>query len=155
MKVIVLVENVSEGVLGCAHGLSLYAETEKHRILFDAGPDGDLLMRNAAALGVDLSGVDIAVLSHGHYDHARGMAAFLELNTAAKLYLHRLTLRGHFAHEKDGWRNIGLDPELVERFSGRFVLTGDGCVIDEELQLFADIKTRAAVRPTGRLRAFI
>jgi 7,8-dihydropterin-6-yl-methyl-4-(beta-D-ribofuranosyl)aminobenzene 5'-phosphate synthase len=141
MKIVTLVENVAEGGLGCIHGLSLYVETEKHRILFDAGPQGDLLLSNAEALGVDLGTVDIAMLSHGHYDHGNGMVAFMGLNAKAKLYVRPAALHGHFATEIDGWRNIGVDPALVERYGDRLVLTGEQQVIDEELRLFSDIRT--------------
>lgn len=36
VKIVVLLENTTESSnLKCKHGLSLYAETEKHKILFD------------------------------------------------------------------------------------------------------------------------
>ena len=84
MRLVALVENTACADIAQAHGLSLYIETEKHRILFDAGPDGALLLSNAEKLGIDLKRVDIAVLSHGHYDHAGGLRAFMELNSSAK-----------------------------------------------------------------------
>ena len=73
MKITALLENKTnrEDML-TEHGLSLYIETEKHKILFDMG-QSDLFAKNAAALGIDLSSVDIAVLSHGHYDHGGGV----------------------------------------------------------------------------------
>ena len=41
MKITTLLENGACGAeLGSAHGLSLYIETPKHKILFDMGPDG-------------------------------------------------------------------------------------------------------------------
>ena len=142
MRLITLVENTCRDGLGCAHGLSLYAETKKHRILFDAGPDGALLLSNAEKLGVDLCQVDIAVLSHGHYDHAGGLRAFMELNTKATLYIHTFAAtRGHYATENVGWRKIGLDESIVKDFAGRIVLTGDNIEIYDELTLFSDIKS--------------
>ena len=64
MKITSLLENTAaHPLVGAEHGLSLYIETEKHRILFDIGQT-DLFARNAEALGVDLSQVDLAVLSH-------------------------------------------------------------------------------------------
>lgn len=40
VKIIVLLENTTESSkLKCKHGLSLYAETENHKILFDIGPN--------------------------------------------------------------------------------------------------------------------
>ncbi len=142
MRIVCLVENTCREGLGCAHGLSIYAETERHKILFDAGPEGGLLLSNAKKLGIDLEEVDIAVLSHGHYDHAGGLRAFLEKNSRAKLYVHTLAAtRGHYATEKVGWRNIGLDESILRDFSDRMVLTGDSLAIDEELSLFSDIST--------------
>ena len=63
IKIVVLLENTTESSnLKCKHGFSLYAETEKHKILFDMGPN-DFFLRNAETLGVDIADIDIAVLS--------------------------------------------------------------------------------------------
>ena len=67
----------------CAHhGLSLlitaYIGSEKHTLLFDAGPEGATFLRNAKILGVDLSEVEAVVLSHGHWDHAGGLVSAIE-----------------------------------------------------------------------------
>ena len=53
MKIIVLMEDTC-GHPDCAyeHGLSLYIETEKHRILLDTGASGRT-WENARRLGVD------------------------------------------------------------------------------------------------------
>lgn len=141
MKLTVLVENTPGCGAEGAHGLSLYIETAHHKILFDAGPKGELLLQNAAALGVDLSAVDIAVLSHAHYDHAGGLLAFLGVNSKARVYLREGAFCGHFATENVGWRDIGPDAALLERFAERLVFTGERFPIDDELELFADIAT--------------
>ena len=65
------------------HGLSLLIEQDESRVLLDFG-QSDRFMRNAMSLGIDLCGVDIAVLSHGHYDHADG----LEYIENKKIYCH-------------------------------------------------------------------
>ncbi|MBQ8393434.1 MAG: hypothetical protein IJX51_06660 [Clostridia bacterium] len=66
MKITVLAENTTKNPVICAeHGLSLYIETDEHKILFDMGQT-DIFYKNAITLGVDLTEVDIAVLSHGH-----------------------------------------------------------------------------------------
>ena len=87
MKITVLVENNTINPdCESKHGLSLYIQTIKHCILFDFGPDGSTLLKNADVLGADLSNVDTAFLSHGHMDHGGGMNTFLKLNTNSKIY---------------------------------------------------------------------
>lgn len=44
-------------------------------VLFDTGLSPDAMVTNAGRLGLDLSGVHAVVLSHGHFDHAGGLAA--------------------------------------------------------------------------------
>lgn len=141
MRIVTLVENSCREGLGFAHGLSIYAETPNHKILFDAGPDGKLLLSNAEKLGINLREVDIAVLSHGHYDHAGGLLAFLEINNTADVYIHRLAAtRGHYATENVGWRNIGINEDILKKYSDRVILTDDVYRINDELCLFSDIK---------------
>ena len=88
-KIVVLLENTKESPsLKCRHGLSLYAETEKHKILFDMGPNA-LFLKNAEALGADIAAVDIAVLSHGHADYCGGLKYFLEKNKRQRFIFAR------------------------------------------------------------------
>ena len=142
MRIITLVENSCIDGLDCAHGLALYIETENHKILFDAGPDGKLLLSNAKKLGVELKEVDIAILSHGHYDHAGGLRAFLEINSIARVFIHPLAAtRGHYATENVGWRDIGIDRNLISDYKERIRLTNDIHAIDKELLLFSDIRS--------------
>jgi 7,8-dihydropterin-6-yl-methyl-4-(beta-D-ribofuranosyl)aminobenzene 5'-phosphate synthase len=43
-------------------------------LLFDTGLSPDAMVTNADRLGLDLSGLQAVVLSHGHFDHAGGLA---------------------------------------------------------------------------------
>ena len=78
------------------HGLSLYLETDTHKILFDTGKS-DQFLANAQALGTDLSEADTAVISHGHYDHTGGLNAFLNLNKKAPVYINRQAFLPHLS----------------------------------------------------------
>ena len=130
MKIISLLENTTHrDGLGTEHGLSLYVETGTHKILFDMGQT-DLFYANAQALGVDLTAVDLAILSHGHYDHGGGLATFLEVNRHAPVYLHRDAFLPRF-NAKGAY--IGLDPALRDHPRLRF--TGDRTDLDEGLTL--------------------
>lgn len=86
LRASVLVENGPAEDLCCEHGLSVHIRYEALSLLLDFG-QSDAFARNANALGIDLADVDLAVLSHAHYDHADGMAAFFDRNDHAPLHL--------------------------------------------------------------------
>lgn len=153
MKIITLLENgACDAALGSAHGLSLYIETPKHKILFDMGPDEQFLS-NAEKLGVDLREVDLAILSHGHYDHGGGLEAFCKRNPTAKIYLRKGAFGEYVALEEDeSLRYIGLDPAL-QKYADRFVFTDESLWLDEELRLFSDVPdTYGALSASGKLK---
>lgn len=130
MIVKVLIENTSENDLFHAeHGLSLYIETEKHKILFDMGQSSSFA-KNAITMGIDLSDIDIALLSHGHYDHGGGLKRFLELNTKASIYLSRYAFEPYYDSVE---KYIGLDINLKN--SNRLVFTDDILELDDTLTL--------------------
>ena len=109
MKISVLIENTAASdKLAAEHGLSLLLETQSARILFDAGASS-VFAENAAAMGIDLSTVDFAVLSHGHYDHGGGLPRFLELNNHAPVWVNPHAFDKHFNARG---RDIGLPAEL-------------------------------------------
>jgi len=86
---ILLAENyVQDAACRGEFGLSIYLETGGKKLLFDTG-GSELFWENAAKKGVDVSDVDLCVISHGHYDHTGGMVRFLRENQKAKLYIHK------------------------------------------------------------------
>lgn len=139
-----LVENTSiTEEFNHEHGLSLYIETKKHKLLFDLGQSG-LFVENAKKMDVDLSAVDLVVISHGHYDHGGGLKAFLKVNTKAKIYLHQEAFNKHYSIRSNGERVYnGLDEELLP--NSRFIFVGDYLRIDEELELFSNIKGKKLI----------
>jgi len=92
------------------HGLSIYIETDEMNILFDAGASATVFQENAKMREIDLAEADVAVVSHGHYDHTQGFPAFCEINDKAKIYIHRNAFR----------ESYGLDEneELEEKTCG-------------------------------------
>ena len=132
MRITVLSENTvcREGLIP-EHGLSLYLETGTHKILFDMG-QSDLFLRHAALLGVDTAAVDVAMLSHGHYDHGGGLAAFLAANSRAKVYVNQ---NAFGAYCRGDGSYIGLDAALAA--SDRLCFVGERYEIDDTLSLFA------------------
>lgn len=134
MKITALVENQSHCALEAVHGLSLYVETDRHKLLFDLGPDKTLL-RNAEKLGVRLDKVDTVVISHGHYDHGGALAAFLDVNHTAKIYVQRRAFEKHYSKSLGVVKvPIGLDRKLMDH--PQMVLLDGEYRIDGELLLF-------------------
>lgn len=134
MRVYSLMEDTTcEPDVVSEHGLSLYVMTAHHRLLFDAGRSGKFA-DNAAKLGINPADVDIAILSHGHYDHGNGLARFLEVNDHAQIYINRHAF-GQYYYRSE--RYIGIDPEVIRTLSesGRVVFTDDTYIIDDELSL--------------------
>lgn len=111
MRIHCLIENTStQPELESEHGLSLLIETGGIRILFDTGAS-PAFAHNAERMGIDLSTVDMAVISHGHYDHGGGIARFLELNSRAPVWVNQHTFAPHF---NITGKDIGLPPGLAE-----------------------------------------
>lgn len=137
MKIINLVED-TPGNNGCMyeHGLSFYVETKKHKLLVDSGAT-DLFLHNAEILGVDLTQVDMLILSHGHYDHAGGILAFAQKNPNAKIYLNASAGRDYYHLSDKEERYIGIDKEIL-KLPQVMLVEGD-LRMDEELFLFSHI----------------
>jgi len=137
MKIIALAENMAiRDDLKTVHGLGIYIETPKHKLMFDLGPD-DTAFENAAILGIDLTEVDTVIISHGHYDHGRGLARFLNENDKSKIYARKQAFDPLFAKAGDDIKFIGLNADLAG--NERIVFTDDEMRIDDELFVFSAV----------------
>lgn len=149
MKITALTENTAARPdLGTEHGLSIFIETQKHRIVCDFGASA-LFAENAEKLGIDIASADIAVLSHGHYDHGGGLGTFLEKNSRADVYVHQLAFGNYSSRRITGeFRYIGLDQTL--KASPRIRYNPGTVVIDDELTIFSDVHGRRLFSETNR-----
>lgn len=108
------------------HGFSAYVETTEGRYLFDTGR-GDVVVRNAEALDVDLTRLNAIIISHGHYDHTGGLELVLGTTGSIDVYGHpaifdekwlikkisRRTLV--FLQLERGWKSWGHDSIFLQR----------------------------------------
>lgn len=136
MNVTSLLENTTKcSAMQTEHGLSLYIETKTKKILFDMGQTS-LFLENARKLDIELSAVDFAVLSHGHYDHGGGLPDFLRINDHAPVYISRFAFEPYY-NRKDKY--IGLDLRILqkEEFRKRIRFTGDEQEIADGIRLFS------------------
>lgn len=138
MKLTVLSENTSvSDALEHEHELSIYMESAERRILFDTGA-GCIFRSNAEKLGIDIATVDLLVISHGHYDHGGGLRSFLEVNSRAKIYLHKQAFEAHYSKCAETIADIGLDQALLP--NERFIFCGEQLAIDENIEIFSHIQ---------------
>jgi len=79
IRITTLIENTAVwvNVLG-EWGLSMLVETDGLTVLSDTGTSA-ATAANARSLGVSLTGVDVIVFSHGHFDHTGGLLDMLPL----------------------------------------------------------------------------
>jgi len=92
------------------------------------------------SLGVRLSAVEAAVLSHHHYDHGGGLPQFFALNPDAKVYLKKppdgdCSFKARLLPQ----RYIGLDRDLFKDSPSRFLFIEEFTEILPGVFLFSDI----------------
>lgn len=157
MRITVLIENdVLEGRddLTPEFGLSIHVRTGDRQILFDTGSSG-AFADNAEALGVDLAEVDVAVLSHHHFDHGGGLGRFLESNERAPICLRQAeTTDRYFKAFAVIKRPIGLDLGLLDQRPNRFEFISGEREIAPGVFLITEIGS-AYARPKGNRHLFV
>lgn len=141
MVITTLVENTSlSKEYRCKHGLSLHIRTNRHNILFDLGSNG-LFTENATKLNIDISDVDILIISHGHKDHGGALKLFLQHNSKAKIYIHKNAFNKYYTSVLGGLKfYVGLDDRL--EFNERIIFTEDLFEVDEDICLFSNVPKR-------------
>jgi 7,8-dihydropterin-6-yl-methyl-4-(beta-D-ribofuranosyl)aminobenzene 5'-phosphate synthase len=157
MQVTTLIENsVLEGrdELSPEFGLSLHIEVNGASILFDMGSSA-AFAANAESLGVDVSQIDVAVVSHHHFDHGGGLERFFELNQKAKVFLRKAPhVDRYFRLLRVMKRPIGLDLGLLERCHDRIEYVDAMCEISPGVHLLTEIGS-SHPRPRGNSRLFV
>lgn len=137
MKITCLIDNCALDGFRAQHGLSFWIEACGRRILFDTGADGAFI-ENAARLGIDIAQAEFCVISHGHYDHGGGMAAFMAANDHARVYLRKGAFGRRYANKPgQDLEYIGLDAALAG--SGRIVETDELTELCPGITLFSGV----------------
>lgn len=144
-----LIDDQALNGYACEHGLCFWISANGKNILFDFGKT-DLFLRNAEQLGVNIADIDLAVLSHAHYDHGGGLHAFLDTNDHAPVYLRRNAFERYYARRMNGRiEDIGLDADLKR--SERLIFTNSVCQIDKNLTLFSEVTGRELFSPANHV----
>jgi 7,8-dihydropterin-6-yl-methyl-4-(beta-D-ribofuranosyl)aminobenzene 5'-phosphate synthase len=142
MKITTLIENTKDERtenVKAEHGISLIVEFNSHKLLFDTGASS-LFYENAENLNHFLKDIDIAVVSHGHFDHGGGLKTFLEENPNAPIYLKEEAFNSY--HKRIAGvinKYIGLDKSLKKSFEQRFVFVKDFTAVNDSIFIISDI----------------
>lgn len=160
MKIHILMENTThKEELAAEHGLSILIEHDNHRILLDAGKTA-AFMENAGLMGLDLSDVEYAVLSHGHYDHSGGLGVWHSVNPDRKIYAMKGYDGEHYSASRGEVHEIGVPKEVLAQCGGSVIQVDGMKQLDKNVYMLghshgklADIGERAKlyVKRNGEL----
>jgi len=141
-------------------GFSTLIKYNGKTILFDAGSDADIFKNNISALGINLTDVDLVVLSHAHMDHMNGIDYLLKLNPNVKIYLPKDALNfGPFPMNVKGMEESVSDslPIHMQYFDGKkkeFFIEHSGRywganieIVEENKEIFPGAKLIATESP--------
>ena len=137
--------------ISAEHGFSSYIEVaaggQKSALLMDFGVSENGAANNIKALGLDLSVVGAAVLSHGHYDHFGGLENVMQLaGKKLPLYVGREVFSRRCLNLPGMRVDLGrLDPQRVE---------AAGCEIREINQPVEILPGVLSVGPIPRVTDF-
>ena len=138
----VLIEDTTKNsALECEHGLSIYVETPTQKFIFDCG-QSDLFCKNALKMGVDLTKINFAVLSHAHYDHAGGFPALLKFVTPKIIYTGRNFWQEKFSRTDDGfkYRGAGFTFQDLARWNVEQKICDDILQLDNDSWLIGNFQ---------------
>jgi 7,8-dihydropterin-6-yl-methyl-4-(beta-D-ribofuranosyl)aminobenzene 5'-phosphate synthase len=100
-------------------GFAALIEYQGKRILFDTGNNAVSFARNVRRLHVDLTDLDLVVVSHRHSDHTAGLSVVLRANPNVRIYAPREGF-GMFGSAVPGsfYRAFPLLPDSMRYFDG-------------------------------------
>jgi 7,8-dihydropterin-6-yl-methyl-4-(beta-D-ribofuranosyl)aminobenzene 5'-phosphate synthase len=150
----ILLENKTEteGIMA-EHGLSVCIDTGDQKILFDAGAS-DAFAMNAERMKVDLQQVDLAVVSHGHYDHTGGFPLFCRINRKAPIYIHKNAFRESHGYSEgrieEDMCGIRWNEEQKNAIADRLVFTDGPVWITEDIVITGTVPIAEGFEPTEK-----
>ena len=102
-------------------GWAALIEYNGKRILFDTGNNNELFAHNVKTLGVDLTKLDFAVISHRHGDHTGGLNHVLDVNPNVTIYApSEITMFGTPTRTPSSSRRPTVTlPEYMRYFDGK------------------------------------
>lgn len=154
IKATILIDNqpsINNPCLQSEHGLCVYVETGTLRLLCDAGASGAFI-DNAHRLGIDLSGLDMVVVSHGHNDHTGGLPRLCAENCGVPIYA-ATHIFDRFTSSRHGReRDISAPTVLASNHYDRFTLVDSSQWVSREVAL---VRCNVATNPMPQGNNFL
>ena len=119
MKVIVLIETHPNAPYVLSTVCPSISNITDMKYLLDTGAS-DTFSANAHQLGINLADIDIAFLSHAHYDHAGGFETFFKENEKAPVYLQDTSAENCYYRPDNTDRYIGIPTHLLKTYKSVF-----------------------------------
>lgn len=91
-------------------------------------------------LGINLADIDIAFLSHAHYDHAGGFETFFKENEKAPVYLQDTSAENCYYRPDNTDRYIGIPTHLLETYKKRFQYIDHVCEVEKGVWLIPHLQ---------------
>lgn len=124
-------------------GQSILVQTDGCTVLFDVGASNVGLI-NADRLGVDLTTVDVIVLSHGHADHTGGLRDTLKRLGKTRVIGHPCIWDAKYTkrpnEEKEAFIGIPFVREELEYLGASFELTPDPVVLSDQVMTTGEVE---------------
>ena len=141
------ITTLSENTAGAVNllaewGLSILVETDTANILLDTGQSISA-SHNADILGVDLSKIDIIVLSHGHYDHTGGLRQVLsKIGKRVEIIAHPDIWAAKYSRrqgQEDRYIGIPFQRQELESLGANFNLTTKPVKITDDIMTTGEV----------------
>ena len=141
VRITTLSENTANYGYLAEWGLSILVEVNEARILMDTGLSFSAV-HNAQLIGIDLSAIDLIVLSHGHADHTGGLREVLKIKGEVEVIAHPdIWAAKHVQRNKEGVQYNGIPflREELESHGARFNLVREPIHITENVMTTGEI----------------
>ena len=124
VRITTLTENTAPFGFLAEWGFSALIETDGGRVLLDTGMS-TTATQNAQLLGIDFSGLDAIVLSHGHVDHTGGLRDVLRCSGPVQVIGHPDVFTAKYARREgqpDRYIGIPFRKEDLDSLGASFTL---------------------------------
>lgn len=139
----ILIEDTAPDGLIAEHGLSFLVTTAAMEFVFDCGHTG-AAWTNAKLLGVGISAIKLAAISHAHYDHAGGFPKLLDVAQIETLVTGAGFWTEKFSRDGDDfkYRGGGFDENFLTAHNVKQKICRDITQIDSDAWFVGNFSRR-------------